>query len=132
MIEPAEALASKFVDSHLYDKLRSMIVVSRIFENVAETSSLLHAAAEFDLDDAATCAEVKRDYETQSQIQCNQGAIRARCPPCSQAKPLAQPEAHCNFSAPAGLIGADGTVDFRAHLSGDHQGDHFVVAEEGP
>src|SRR5258706_13315900 len=30
MLEPAEALANKFEDSHLYNKLRSMAVVSRI------------------------------------------------------------------------------------------------------
>ena len=64
MIEPAEVLASKFEDSHLYDKLRSMIVVSRIFESVADASSLLYAAAEFDLDNAATYAQVRKDYET--------------------------------------------------------------------
>src|SRR6266852_4046437 len=45
MLEPAEVVASKFEDSHLYDKLRSMIVVARIFENVQETSSILHSAA---------------------------------------------------------------------------------------
>src|SRR5205807_8532682 len=50
MLEPAEVLASKFEDSHLYDKLRSMVVVSRIYENREELRSLLHAAAEFDLD----------------------------------------------------------------------------------
>lgn len=64
MIEPAEVMANKFADSHLYDKLRSMIVVSRIFENVEDTSSLLHAAAEFDLDNPAIYSQVKKDYET--------------------------------------------------------------------
>src|SRR5438270_11675652 len=44
MLEPAEVLASKFEDSHLYDKLRSMVVVSRIYESPAELRSLLHAA----------------------------------------------------------------------------------------
>src|SRR5258705_13570178 len=32
MIEPTEVLANRFADSHLYDKLRSLIVVARIFE----------------------------------------------------------------------------------------------------
>jgi DNA mismatch repair protein MutH len=63
MIEPAEVLANKFADSHLYDKLRSMIVVSRIFENIEETSSTLHAAAEFDLNNPRICGQVERDYE---------------------------------------------------------------------
>ncbi len=63
MLEPAEVVASKFEDSHLYDKLRSMIVVARIFENVQETSSLLHSAAAFDLDNATIYKQVKEDYE---------------------------------------------------------------------
>jgi len=68
MIEPAEVVASKFEDSHLYDKLRSMIVVSRIYENPRETRSLLHSAAEFDLDNPKIRQQVEEDYE----------AIRAR------------------------------------------------------
>jgi DNA mismatch repair protein MutH len=63
MIEPSEVVANKFEDSHLYDKLRSMIVVARIFENVEDTSSILHSAAEFDLDDPSIRNQVKDDYE---------------------------------------------------------------------
>lgn len=63
MIEPAEIVANKFEDSHLYDKLRSVIVVARIFENVEDTSSILHSAAEFDLDNPAIYKQVRRDYE---------------------------------------------------------------------
>ena len=64
MIEPAEVLASNFEDSHLYDKLRSMVVVSRIYESAPEIHSVLHAAAEFDLDDPQIHAQVRTDYET--------------------------------------------------------------------
>jgi DNA mismatch repair protein MutH len=64
MLEPAEVLANKFADSHLYDKLRSMVVVSRIYESAAELHSILHAAGEFDLDDPKIRAQVKDDYET--------------------------------------------------------------------
>jgi DNA mismatch repair endonuclease MutH len=64
MIEPAEVLANKFEDSHLYDKLRSMIVVSRIYEGPQETRSLLHSAAEFDLDNPKIRQQVREDYET--------------------------------------------------------------------
>jgi DNA mismatch repair protein MutH len=63
MLEPAEVLANKFEDSHLYDKLRSMVVVSRIYESPQELRSILHAAAEFDLDDAKIHEQVKDDYE---------------------------------------------------------------------
>ncbi len=63
MIEPVEILANKFEDSHLYDKLRSMIVVARIFESVEDKSSILHSAAEFDLDNPSIRAQVEADYE---------------------------------------------------------------------
>ena len=64
MLEPAEVLANKFEDSHLYDKLRSMVVVSRIYESASELHSILHAVAEFDLDNPKIHAQVKDDYET--------------------------------------------------------------------
>jgi DNA mismatch repair protein MutH len=63
MIEPAEVVASTFSDSHLYDKLRSLIVVARIFQDVQETSAYLHSAAEFDLDNPAIRSQVEADYE---------------------------------------------------------------------
>jgi hypothetical protein len=40
-----------------------MIVVARIFENVEDTSSILHAAAEFDLDNPSIRKQVENDYE---------------------------------------------------------------------
>src|ERR1051325_8537837 len=64
MLELAEVLANKFEDSHLYDKLRSMVVVSRVWESAREEHSVLHAAAEFDLDDPKIHAQVGDDYET--------------------------------------------------------------------
>jgi DNA mismatch repair protein MutH len=63
MLEPVEVLANKFEDSHLYDKLRSMVVVSRVYESTQELRSILHAAAEFDLDDPKIHEQVKDDYE---------------------------------------------------------------------
>jgi DNA mismatch repair protein MutH len=63
ILEPAEILADKFEDSHLYDKLRSMVVVSRVYESKEELHSMLHAAAEFDLDNPKIHAQVKDDYE---------------------------------------------------------------------
>jgi DNA mismatch repair protein MutH len=63
MLEPVEVVANKFEDSHLYDKLRSMVVVSRVWESKEELHSMLHAAAEFDLDNPKINAQVKDDYE---------------------------------------------------------------------
>jgi DNA mismatch repair protein MutH len=64
MLEPSEVLAGRFEDSHLYDKLRSMVVVSRVYESRQELHSMLHAAAEFDLDNLKIRAQVEKDYET--------------------------------------------------------------------
>jgi DNA mismatch repair protein len=64
MLESAEVLANKFEDSHLYDKLRSMVVVSRVYESPQEVRSMLHAAAEFDLDNPKIRQQVYDDYET--------------------------------------------------------------------
>jgi len=64
MLEPTEVMASKFEDSHLYDKLRSMVVVSRIHESLREEHSILHAAAEFDLDNPKIHDQVRDDYES--------------------------------------------------------------------
>jgi DNA mismatch repair protein MutH len=64
MLEPTEVLANEFEDSHLYDKLRSMVVVSRVYESSREEHSMLHAAADFDLVNAIIRAQVKADYET--------------------------------------------------------------------
>lgn len=63
MIDPVEVAAKEFEDSHLFTKMRRMIVVSRVFESKAETSSLLHAAATFDLDNPIIYSHVKADYE---------------------------------------------------------------------
>jgi DNA mismatch repair protein MutH len=68
MIEPAEVLSSQFADSHLYDKLRSLIVVARVFANTEDTSSLLHSAAEFDLDNPNIRAQVRADYEAIREV----------------------------------------------------------------
>ena len=68
MIEAAEVVANRFEDSHLYDKLRSLVLVARIFENVADTSSILHSAAEFDLDQPSIRGQVEADYEAIREI----------------------------------------------------------------
>lgn len=63
MLEPAEVVSNEFADSHLYDKLRRLVIVSRIAEDAEDARSLLHAAAKFDLDDPALFRAVKADYE---------------------------------------------------------------------
>lgn len=64
MLDPVEVIAKEFEASHLFTKLHKQIVVSRIFDDVKETSSILYAAAEFDLDNSHIYAQVKEDYQT--------------------------------------------------------------------
>jgi DNA mismatch repair protein MutH len=63
MLEPSEVVSNRFEDSHLYDKLRRLVVVGRIFETEDDARSVLHSAAKFDLDDPAVFRAVRADYE---------------------------------------------------------------------
>ena len=63
MIDPFEVERKEFQDSHLFIKLRKMLVVSRVYESRAETRSLVHGVASFDLDDPETYDIVKSDYD---------------------------------------------------------------------
>ncbi|HLL15580.1 MAG TPA: MvaI/BcnI family restriction endonuclease [Pyrinomonadaceae bacterium] len=63
MLEPTEVVSNRFEDSHLYDKLRRLVVVGRIFETEEDARSVLHTAAKFDLDDPAVFRAVREDYE---------------------------------------------------------------------
>jgi DNA mismatch repair protein MutH len=62
MIDAVEVAAKEFEESHVFNKLQKMVVVSRVFESKAEISSLLHAVATFDLDNPHVFAQAKADY----------------------------------------------------------------------
>ena len=62
MIDPTEVLAKDFENSHLFTKLKKLIVVSRIFESIEEISSLLYEVATFDLDNPVIYKKVANDY----------------------------------------------------------------------
>ena len=63
MIDPTEVAAKEFRDSHLFLKLKRMIVVARVFESQAETRSLCRMVAEFDLGDSDLYGQVRADYD---------------------------------------------------------------------
>lgn len=73
MIDAVEVAAKEFEESHVFNKLQKMVVVSRIFESKAETSSLLHAVATFDLDNPFVFAQVKADYDAIRQTILTKG-----------------------------------------------------------
>jgi len=64
MIDPYEVLHRPFESSFLLAKLQKIVVVARIFECVAETCSIVHAIASFDLDNPAIYNQIKADYST--------------------------------------------------------------------
>jgi DNA mismatch repair protein MutH len=63
MIDPYEVSVKNFENSHLYSKLKKILVVSRIFYNQQETTSILHDVSEFDLNDPEIYYQVKADYD---------------------------------------------------------------------
>ena len=60
---PARCSEQEFPDSHLFVKLRRMLVVSRIFESKEEVRTLIHNVASFTLDDPTIYDTVKADYD---------------------------------------------------------------------
>ena len=63
MIDDVNVCQKKFKDSHLYAKLRKMIVCARIFESKAEESSILVRVRSFDLNNLALLKQIENDYE---------------------------------------------------------------------
>lgn len=63
MIDPVELAAKEFQESHLLLKLQRLLVVARVFESRAETRSLCHLVAEFDLGNQELYGQIKADYD---------------------------------------------------------------------
>jgi DNA mismatch repair protein MutH len=62
MIDPVEVKAKTFEQSHLYSKMRKMIVVARTFMDRDESSAKVYSVGTFDLEDPKVYAQVKADY----------------------------------------------------------------------
>ena len=63
MIDPVEVKSKSFEQSHLYNKMRKMIVVARTFVDKVESSAKVHSVGTFDLEDPKVYAQVKADYD---------------------------------------------------------------------
>ena len=63
MIDPTNVLETPFEESHLFAKLRRLIVCARMFESQSETRSRLVRVSTFDLSDMTIFSQVKADYE---------------------------------------------------------------------
>lgn len=72
MINPQEVVQTPFEQSHMFNKLKSLIICGRIFEDPSEPRSILHSVGGFDLNDPTLLATVKADYEiVQHAIRTN-------------------------------------------------------------
>ena len=78
MLDPVEVAQKEFEESHLYNKLRKTLLVARIHESQAETQSLLHSIAEFDLDNGALYQALKADYDLIRQVVLTGGTLTGR------------------------------------------------------
>ena len=63
MLDPVEVIENDFVNSHLYNKLRKVIAVSRIWEGTEEESSVCFSVNAFELDGTEMYDKVLEDYE---------------------------------------------------------------------
>ena len=68
MIQQADVAYRTFQDSHLFAKLRRMIVVARMFESQREERSLCHQIAEFDLGNQALFRQIEADYNEVREV----------------------------------------------------------------
>ncbi|MYB63343.1 hypothetical protein F4X73_01520 [Candidatus Poribacteria bacterium] len=63
MIDPYNVERTDFENSHLFIKLRRMIIAARIWETKQEKRSILHSVTTFDLDDPVVYNQIKADYD---------------------------------------------------------------------
>jgi DNA mismatch repair protein MutH len=63
MIDPVEVKAKTFEQSHLYSKMRKMIVVARTFVDKVESSATVYSVGTFELEDPKVYAQVRADYD---------------------------------------------------------------------
>ncbi len=63
MINADNVIRTNFEESHLFYKLRSLIICGRLFESKEENHSILISVGIFDLVDKKVWKQVKEDYE---------------------------------------------------------------------
>ena len=63
MIDAYNVEHTDFQDSHLFTKLRKLIVAARIWESQQEERSVLHIVTTFDLDNPEIYSQIKTDYD---------------------------------------------------------------------
>lgn len=73
MLDRVEVGAKAFEESHLYTKLRRIVVVAREYCGKDELTSTVHSVGSFQLDDPAILSQVREDYEEVRRVLREQG-----------------------------------------------------------
>ena len=73
MIDAYNVERTEFENSHMFLKLRKLIVAARIWESQEEERSILHKVVTFDLDDPEIYDQVKADYDLVREVIRTQG-----------------------------------------------------------
>ncbi len=73
MIDPYNVKNTPFEDSHLLSKLKKILMVSRIWVDQTEPSSILYGIHTFDLGNEELYNQIKADYETVRNNIINSG-----------------------------------------------------------
>ena len=73
MINPDLVASTEFEDSHLLAKLRSLIVLARVYESRSELTTTAYAITTFDLDDPDIYQRVQADYDLVRETIVTQG-----------------------------------------------------------
>ena len=78
MFTTEELETQSFEQSHVLEKLRSLVLVARHFDTDGERMSIVVCAQPYDLKDSADYDQVREDYEEARWVLRNHGAERLR------------------------------------------------------
>lgn len=73
MLDPVEVAGKEFEESHLFMKIRKMLLLARIHESKEETRSIVHSVCEFDLRDGPVLQAIRQDYDAIRSVILEQG-----------------------------------------------------------
>lgn len=73
MIDPFNVRNTPFEDSHLLSKMKKILMLSRIWENQNEESSIVHGVHTFDIENEIIYSQIKQDYELVRNTIINDG-----------------------------------------------------------